>query len=194
MKVLELLKRLKTIEKPFFSTSDLEKITGLNKASLKVNLSRLCKKGLINRISKGIFILPENLDKIPEIANQLYDPSYLSFESALSRYGILSQIPYTITFATTKRSKRIVLFKTEVEYHQLKPSLFTGFLKEGNLFIAYPEKALLDQFYLVSKGMTTLSFKELDFGQINKSKFIKLSKIFPKSTQKLARKMIENHL
>ena len=33
--------------------------------------------------------------ELERTANELYYPSYLSFESALSRYGILSQIPYT---------------------------------------------------------------------------------------------------
>ena len=102
MKTFELLSTLKNIKKPFFSLSDFEIITGQKRESLKVAITRLCKKEIILRLSKGVFVLPENIEKIPEIANQLYFPSYLSFESALSRYGIISQIPYTITFATRK--------------------------------------------------------------------------------------------
>src|SRR4029450_6358520 len=41
-----------------------------------------------------------------QIASTSLDyPSYLSFESALARHGILSQIPHTFTFATTRPSK-----------------------------------------------------------------------------------------
>lgn len=190
MKALDLLEKLKTIEKPFFPTSDLEKITGLKKESLKVGLSRLSRKGVIIRLSKGIFTLPENLDKLPEIANQLYEPSYLSFESVLSRHGILNQVPYAITFATIRKTKKIEILDTEAEYHQLKHNLYTGFFKEDNLFVAYPEKALLDQLYLISRGKASLSIEELNLNPINKERFIKFSKFFPFSVQKVAKKLI----
>lgn len=191
MKTFELLSALKKIRKPFFSLSDLETITKQKRNSLKVAIFRLCKKEIILRLSKGIFVLPENIDKIPEIANQIYSPSYFSFESALSRYGIISQIPYTITFATKKRTKKIALGKKEIEYRQLKPSLFFGFKKENNLFIALPEKALLDELYFVSRGKAVLSFDELDSKPINKKIFFKFSKSFPLQTQKIAKNLLK---
>jgi len=191
MKYLELQKTLKSIKKPFYTTSDLEKIIGLKKASLTVTLNRLVKKNLLLKLSKGVFILPENLDKIPEVANQIYTPSYLSFESALSRYGILSQFPYTFTFATNKRSKKLFLGETEIEYRQLKPDLFSNFIREGDLLIAQPEKALLDQLYLISRGKTSISLDELDLSSLNKKKFIKMSKIFPKETQRLTKGLLK---
>lgn len=191
MKTLEFLKKLKSIEKLFFSISDLEKISGLKRASLKVTLGRLVKRELIARLSKGNFMLSENLDKLSQAANQLYDPSYLSFESALSYYGVLNQVPYTITFATSNRSKKITLAKTAIEYRQLKPDLFTGFSKQEGLFIASLEKALLDQLYLVSRGKAAISFEELYFKQVDKTKFFKMARIFPKYTQDLAENIMK---
>lgn len=190
MKALDFQKALESIDKLFFSTSDIEKITGLSRDSLKVSLSRLVKKDLIVRLSRGIFILPKSIDKIPEIANQLYSPSYLSFESALSRYGIISQVPYTITFATLNRSKRMILGGIEVEYRQVKKDLFTGFSKENNFFVASPEKALLDEVYLVSRGLASIAFDELDLGRIDKKLLCELSKNYPNSTQILLKKVI----
>lgn len=191
MKYLELQKQLKSLKKPFYTMADFEKITGMERRNLSVTLSRLTKKGLLVRLTKGVFILPDDLDKLPEIANQLYSPSYLSFESALSIYGILSQYPYTITFATPKRSKRIRLADKEVEYRQIKPSLFISFMKQDNLFVATPEKALLDQLYLVSKGVATLSNEELDLSFVDKKKILKLSKTFPEYVQEAAREVLK---
>jgi hypothetical protein len=94
-------------------------------------------------------------------ANLLYRPSYLSFESALSRYGILSQIPCTIKLATTRRSKNVTLEGTAVEYRQLRPDLFFGHRINKGLDIAEPEKALLDALYLMKRGRLSLALDEL---------------------------------
>ena len=192
MKYLELQEQLKALKKPFYTMADFEKITGTDKRSLSVMLSRLSKKKLLIRLTKGIFILPENLDKLPEIANQLYSPSYLSFESALSLYGVLSQYPYTITFAAPRKTKKLQLYDREVEYRQIKPSLFIAFVKQNNLFLATPEKALLDQLYLVSKGVATLSKEELDLSSVDKKKILKLSKIFPGSVQRATKEILKD--
>jgi len=192
MKFSQLQKILRTLEKPFYTTSELERITGSGKNVLTVTLGRFCKKNLLIRITKGVFALPENMDKLPEIANQLYIPSYLSFESALSRFGILSQSPYTLTFATINRSKKIILADNEVEYRQIKPEFFAGFSKEGALFVASPEKALLDQLYLVTKGKASITLEELDLSEISKRNLAKLAKNFPFTTQKLAKKLTKS--
>lgn len=190
MTTLNLLNTLQQINKPFFSLADLVNIVDINRASLKVQLNRLTKKALLIRLSKGFYILPNRLDQLPVIANQLYYPSYLSFESALSQYGIINQSPYTITFATSRRSKKTILADKKVEYRQLKDKLFIGFNKVGNLFIATPEKALLDQIYLVSRGRATLSFDEVNLSSVDIKKLKELSIIFPKSTKKLLNHLI----
>src|SRR3989339_1260619 len=171
MTTLNLLNALQKIDKPFFSFTDLVNIIDINPPSLKVRLNRLVKKMLLIRLMKGYYILPNRLDQLPAIANQLYYPSYLSFESALSKYGIINQAPYTITFATSRRSKKINLASKAVEYRQLKNNLFVDFNKIENLFIASPEKALLDQLYLVSRGQASLAFDELNLSTINLKKF-----------------------
>lgn len=192
MTYLNLFNQLEKIQKPFFSLTDLRNISGIKEASLKIKLHRLAKKELIIRLIKGYYTLPNRLDRLDEIANLLYTPSYLSFESALSYFHIISQIPYTLTLATTRRSKNMKLADKEVEYRQLKKDLYFGFIKQGNLFIAEPEKALLDQLYLVSRGLATLSLDELDLSMIDKQKLLKMSKIFPAPTQKLV-DQIMNH-
>ena len=189
MKTLNFIKKLQNFNRDYFTIADLEKITGLARPSLRVALSRFTRRGVLIRLKRGIYALESSPLKIEKIANQLYYPSYLSFESALYYYGILSQLPYTQTFATTKSPKRFTLGKTEIEFRQLKKELFFGYTLKNNIYIAEPEKALLDQLYMVSIGKATLSVKELDLRTIKKSVFKKYARQFPSGTQKSAREI-----
>jgi len=127
--------------------------------------------------------------ELERTANELYYPSYLSFESALSRYGILSQIPYTLTFATNRRSKKILLRDREVEYRQLKKEYFFGYKLEKGLYIAEPEKAVLDQLYMISKGKALSDISEWSLIGLKKGKLFQYSKYFPKTVQISAKKL-----
>lgn len=176
---MEFIRKLQTLDRGFFTTADLEKITGLERDSLKVSLNRMVKKEVLIRLKRGVYQLSLNMVDIKKIANQLYYPSYFSFESALSQYGILSQIPYTQTFATTKKSKKMIIWNTEVEFTQLKKDLYFGYKLEKGVYIAEPEKALLDQLYLMSRGKRIINIEELDLKNINKKTLEEYAKKYP---------------
>lgn len=186
---IELIKKLQSLDKGYFTTANMQKITDLPRDSLKVAINRLIEKGVLTRIKRGVYQLGFSQVDVPKVANQLYYPSYLSFESALSRYGILSQIPYTQTFATTKRSKKMTLWEAEVEFRQLKKELFFGYKMDDGMYIAEPEKALLDQLYMVSRGRGSLDIEELDLEEINKELLEKYAEQFPPYTKKLVDQM-----
>lgn len=190
--MMEFLTRLKNIGKLYYSISDLIKVTGLARDSLYVALSRYVKKKVIIRLTAGIYILPEQYDRLETIANELYSPSYLSFESALSRYGIISQVPYSLTFATTRKSLRRSLAETHVEYRSIKAQLFTGYENNGSIFIATPEKAILDSLYLVSFGKSMTQLKNPGLKEVNVQKMKKLARIYPKRTQELMYRFLKN--
>lgn len=176
---IDFLKTLASLDKGFFTTADLEKITGLSRNSLKVAIHRQVIKGVLTKIMRGLYQSSFNPIDVTKIANQLYYPSYLSFESALSLHGILSQIPYSKIFATTRRSKKMILDATEVEFHQLDEKLFFGYQLVNGIYLAEPEKALLDQLYLAHRGKTTINIKELSLAKINKKKLEEYAKKFP---------------
>jgi predicted transcriptional regulator of viral defense system len=110
-------------------------------------------------------------------------PSYLSFESALSRYGIQSQVPYALQFATPKRSRHLTLGETNVQFHQLKAELFFGFTLIDGLYVAEPEKSLLDQCYLASRGLTELTWDELDLAALDQARLREYAGRFPPTVQ-----------
>ncbi len=191
IKTIDLINALRSYDRGFFTIADLEKITGLPRESLRVALTRLTSQKVLTRITRGVYQLSLLEIDVRKIANQLYYPSYLSFESILSLRGILSQIPYTQTFATAKKSKKMKLWGIEVEFIQLKPALFFGYQLENGIYAAEPEKALLDQLYLVSRGKRSLSIEELDLKTINKARLEIYAKRFPAYISPLLTKVKE---
>lgn len=182
---IDIFKKLKAIGKSYFTIADLEKILDQKRETLYITLNRLTKSGLLRRLKRGVYEIEFSENRLEEIANQLYFPSYISFESALAIYGIIDQIPYTLTFATSKKSKKMVLSNREIEYRQIKKELFFGYQLKNRVLIAEPEKALLDQIYLYSLGKASVNFKEWDFSKLKKKKFLEFLKPFPKKVKEI---------
>ena len=108
-----------------------------------------------------------------EIANFLYQPSYISLETALNYWGILSQFPFGITSVTVRKTITKEYEDKVYTYNQLSSKYFGMFTKVDGALIAMPEKALFDQLYLVSKGVKTVSAGEYDLTKINRPVFEK---------------------
>ena len=147
------------------------------------------EKKWLERIKRGIYKLKDFEIKDPFIvANFIYTPSYISLESALNCYGIIPDVPFGITSATIKKTKKI---KTEnygtFHYGHLKSNLFFGYKtvlapKNYSYNIAFPEKALFDSFYLRAKGFSSpLGFiEELRISlpsDFNRKKFLEWQKL-----------------
>lgn len=187
---IELLQILRGFNKPYFTVADFEKILGSKREVLYVTLNRLVKSGVLVRLKRGVYQPEFQSLELEKTANELYYPSYLSFESALSRYSVLSQIPYTLTFATTKTSKKQNLAGREVEYRQLKDELFFGYNLVGGIYIAEPEKAILDQLYLISKGKIASDTNEWSLVGLDKKKLLQYAKKFPSTIQKRVKMLL----
>ena len=182
---IDALKKLEELKKDYYSVKDLERIIGIPVDNLRKQLTRWVEKGILIRIAKGIYAPYGTEIDVLKIANQMYYPSYLSFESVLSKYGILSQVPYTLTFATPKRTRKMILNDTEVEFTKLSDKYYFGYAFENGINIASPEKALVDCLYLVSKGKRSINIDELYLKNVDKEKLIEIAKVFPENTRKL---------
>lgn len=184
---IDALKKLEELKKDYYSVKDIERVLNMPIDSLRGQLTRWCKKGVLIRIAKGIYAPYGTEIDVLKIANQMYYPSYLSFESVLSKYGILSQVPYTLTFATPKRTRKMILNDVGVEFTKLSDTYFFGYTFENGINIASPEKALVDCLYLVSKGKRIMNVGELYLKNIDKEKLIEISKVFPDNTRELVK-------
>lgn len=112
------------------------------------------KKGHLIRIKRGLYTDNLDIDK-PVIANLCYGPSYLSFEYALSQYGLIPEYVPMMTSACfgNRNSKRYTIKGVGYAYRRIPDTAFPAgisFMKneEGVRFkIASKEKALCDQLY-----------------------------------------------
>jgi len=92
------------------------------------------------------------------IANRVYQPSYISLESALSYYNLIPEAVYTISSLTSNKTISFDTSKGIYSYRHIKPSLFFGYqVIEWQGFpikIAELEKTLLDYLYLNTRIKT----------------------------------------
>lgn len=117
------------------------------------------------------------------MANKIYAPSYVSFESALAWHGLIPEGVFSVTSASSKKTKTFHTQQGVFIYHHLKPGLHFGYKLEsiGNRFykIAEREKAILDYLYLRPKIKTRKDFeawrintdeltRHLDYGKLEK--------------------------
>jgi predicted transcriptional regulator of viral defense system len=179
----ERLSQTKIIEKlrqkgiSLFTSSDFKKIFQIKKENTAYKiLERLTKRGILKRLTKRKYLFTFLESDDFQIANFLYFPSYISLESALSFYGIITQFPYQITSVTPKKTKIIKTLDKEFSYSHIKPELFFGYEKKEKFLIALPEKALFDYLYLCSKGLRNFEKDDFDLKIINKKKSLSLLK------------------
>ncbi|MBI2645309.1 hypothetical protein HYW94_04015 [Candidatus Uhrbacteria bacterium] len=173
-----LLKRINAIPKSTFTFSDIRKIAEMNDESLRVSMNRLVNSGRVLRIIRGVYAHDLAHIDWEHLAQELYAPSYLSFESVLGRVGILSQKPYALTLATTKRTRTIEAHTMTIRYHHIQPRLYWGYTREHTVFIAEPEKAFLDLAYLSLKGYATYDPSEMDLTVLDSAKILRYLKKF----------------
>jgi hypothetical protein len=144
----------------------------LEKSVSNVNdkISNLVKNDELVRLKKGFYTFSKSYLTRPidliSVANGLYAPSYVSFDYALSFYGMIPERVSEITSATSKNEK---LFNTPVgrfSYKKVPLHAYSlGFdwlydIKEGGRFIATPEKALCDKIRF-DRGIGTLTQKAM---------------------------------
>lgn len=158
---MESLKLDKVIDKliqkqiDLFSHSDFRQLFPLiSPPVLSAAIKRLIKTKTISRIEKGKyqFLLSNNQPHQYKLANFIYQPSYVSLETALSFYGIIDQFTYQITSITTKKAIVKTYLQKAYSYAHLSSKLFTDYHQQEGVLIATPNKALFDYCYLAHKG------------------------------------------
>jgi len=166
---------------PVFSIKDIEKTfpTFDKKALIYWQ-----KKGYLIKIRNGFYCF--STSQIEEnflffTANKIYSPSYISFESALSFYGIIPEGVFMITSASSKKTNHFETLLGKFNYKKIKTSLFFGYkvisLDKSSFKIAELEKAILDSLYLNDSLNSIESFRSLRWNkeELKKIDFEKLS-------------------
>jgi len=145
-------KRLLTFGSIPFTTDVLAGELGDYSAILP-KIASLVNEGSLLRIKRGLYCLsPEFSGQQPDlrvIANALYGPSYVSFETALAMYGLIPERVDETMSACAKRAKRFATPLGAFSYHTLPVNWFpigVRNMDSGNagFLVASPEKALGD--------------------------------------------------
>ena len=154
MNWIEFDRKLNMNGQRIFTPLDVIRIMNSSEVSVRFFLHRYAKRGAIMRLKNGLYALADKVPSEFEIANKLYQPSYISFEYALSFHKIIPETVYTVTSATTKPTREFTVSGIAYHYYTIKKDAFFGYepIKRDNavILIATPEKAFVDYLYFVS--------------------------------------------
>jgi len=154
-----------------FDKRPLISLVEIQKAFPKLDKRRLTewnKKGYIENVKRGFYRFsdqPLNQGTIYFIANKIYQPSYISLESALTYYQIIPEAVFSVTSISSLNTTKLNSSVGTLTYNHLKENLFFGYelIELNGLTIAFasPEKAILDYLYLHSSLISIEDFEGL---------------------------------
>lgn len=160
MKMTEMIATLSALDRRgvyVFAKRDIEKMFPNEKEkALEKSLQRMVKDGFLVRAARGVYVNPAATSKsgyvIEDVAKALRpgEMCYVSLESILSEYGVISQIPISmITIMTTGANGTYETPFGTIEFTHTKRRLTallsrTVFVKNRPLRIATKEAAIRD--------------------------------------------------
>ncbi len=181
MKWFEFDGRLAAAGFKVFTDLEFQAVTGAGPVSAKFLLIRYTKKGLLCRLKRGLYAAKGRMPSPWAIANQLYKPSYISMESALSYHRLIPETVYALTSVTTKSTREFEADGRAYVYHSIKRCAFSGYrgyeLGGENVLMAEKEKALADYLYFVFLRKKSLN-ERLAMDRIDKTKLVEHLRAF----------------
>lgn len=170
-------------------------------------ISRDVKNKKLFKIVKGLYETDPNTPAYL-LAGSIYGPSYISFEYALSFYGMIPERVTTLTCATFNK-KKVKEYNTSFGYFTYRdvPELAYPediiLIEEGNYsyLIASKEKALCDKLYSLKplnsiKNLKNMLIQDLRIDkekllELDLNKIKRLSELYHSSNVKLLVKFME---
>ena len=151
-------------------------------AAVRVQLSRWVKAGKLIQLRRGLYALSERYRKTeiyePYLASTLVKPSYLSLEKALEYHSLIPEAVPTFTSVTTERPGRFTTSMGVFDYRHIQTSLFWGYqpisVNKQTAFMAFPEKAILDLFYIRKPKVSSDYLEEMRFQNLSQLRLKKL--------------------
>jgi predicted transcriptional regulator of viral defense system len=144
---------IKTIlrsKKTVFTIADIALLWGDSSTNAtRVRLNYYVRSGQLYRIRRGLYGKDRDYDKL-ELATRIFTPAYVSFETVLSRAGIVFQY-YERIFVATYLTRAIVCDGRAYEFRKIKNTILTdpsGIEHKGEYSVATAERAFLDTIYL----------------------------------------------
>lgn len=128
---------------------DVSRIIGKDRKYAALYMKRLNDKGVVNRIEKGKYALPDTDPLV--VATNLVIPSYISFLSGLAYHHKTTQIPITIQVVTTV-SRKAINYGSKITFVRFDRKRIFGYRREkignGYVFIGEIEKVIVDSLFM----------------------------------------------
>jgi predicted transcriptional regulator of viral defense system len=151
------------MKRPIVTTREAAARWQTKQGTASRRLRALEEAGLVRRLRRGLWALDPGIEPfvvVPFLTAPF--PAYVSFWSALSRHGIIEQIPRQISVASLDRARRISTTAGTYTIHHLAPELFGGYHgSEETGYLATAEKALFDTVYVRAIAGSRAFFPEL---------------------------------
>jgi len=168
-----------------FSPLEFRQIFKVTKEAAAFFINYNLKKGFFIKLRKGLYSMKHHPPSELEIANRVYQPSYVSLEYAMMYYHIIPDTVYSVTSVTTKTTREFIINNVSYTYSRIKKSSFTGYIKKylnGNIvLIAEPEKAFIDYLYFVDLGKKVI-YDRLNIHNLTKEKMLNYAKLFKRNS------------
>ena len=146
----EYLDALLRSPKTIFSTKDVALLWGEDRENtVSVRLNKYVRAGKLIRVHRGLYAKDKNYDKF-ELATRIYTPSYISFETVLTRAGINFQY-YGNIFVASYVSREIEIDDQKFTFVRMKSYVLSntdGIDHKAGYAIATKERAFLDRIYV----------------------------------------------
>lgn len=174
---MQFLTYLYSLPQTVFTLNELELMfPQISPALIRRRAHYFVKTRKLLRLRNGVFTKPE-FDWF-ELANKVYFPSYISFQTVLQKEGMIFQ-PYETIYLASYLSRSVSVIDHTFQYRKLKDDILLnheGVIFEKNYAIASTERAFLD---------TILFYKNYhidNLGPLNWEKVNKIVKIYANKT------------
>ena len=123
-----------------------------NTSDKRGKIARMIHSGDLLQLRRGLYATRRDLNPLC-LAASIYGPSYISFETALSYYGLIPEAVYEITSATLKRPKEFQNLFGRFRYRRVPENVCSIGIEritesEIPFLIASPTKAVCDRIAL----------------------------------------------
>jgi len=146
----EYLETLLRSPKTIFSIQDVSLMWGEeNEITISIRLNKYVKAGKLIRVRRGLYVKDKNYDRF-ELATRIYTPSYVSFETVLTREGVNFQY-YGNVFTASYINREISVGEQKITFVRMKDYVLsntTGIEHKEGYAIATRERAFLDRVYV----------------------------------------------
>lgn len=163
----EYLEVLLRSPKTIFSSKDVSLLWGEESDEvIKKRLNKYVTAGKLIRVRRGLYAKDKDYNRF-ELATRINTPSYISFETVLTREGINFQY-YGNIFVASYINREITVGDQKITFVRMKDYVLTnttGIEHTDGIAVATKERAFLDRVY-VTKDYHFDNLRSLDWNKV----------------------------